>query len=54
VYRLLGAGDLGTDQMPPVGTEVTKGALAWRQHPFGHTMQPNWTAFLTFANERLQ
>jgi hypothetical protein len=53
VYRLLGAGDLGTDTMPPVGTEVTKGALAWRQHPFGHTMQPNWTAFLAFAKARL-
>lgn len=53
VYRLLGAGDLGTDQMPPVGTEVTKGALAFRQHPFGHTMQPNWAAFLAFADARL-
>jgi Dipeptidyl aminopeptidases/acylaminoacyl-peptidases len=53
VYRLLGAGDLGTDAMPPVGTEVTKGALAWRQHPFGHTMQPNWTAFLAYAKTQL-
>ena len=54
VYRLLGAGDLGTDQMPPVGTEVTKGALAFRQHPFGHTMQPNWETFLAFAKEHLK
>ena len=54
VYRLLGAGGLGTDEMPPVGTEVTKGALAFRQHPFGHTMQPNWEPFLRFAKEQLK
>lgn len=54
VYRLTGAGDLGTDQMPPVGTGLTKGALAWRQHPFGHTMQPNWETFLAFAKEKLK
>jgi hypothetical protein len=54
VYRLLGAGDLGTDTFPPVGTEVTKGTLAFRQHPFGHTMQPNWAPFIAFAKERLK
>jgi hypothetical protein len=53
VYRLLGAGDLGTETMPPVGTEVTKGALAFRQHPFGHAMQPNWATFIAFAEARL-
>lgn len=53
VYRLLGAGDLGTADFPPVGTLTTKGALAFRQHPFGHTIQPNWEAFLGFAKERL-
>lgn len=54
VYRLLGAGDLGSSEFPATGTLVTKGALAFRQHPFGHTMQPNWAAFLTFAKERLK
>jgi len=54
VYKLLGAGDLGTETMPPVGTKVTKGALAFRQHPFGHTMQPNWESFLSFAKDELK
>lgn len=54
VYRLLGAGDLGTSEFPATGTTVTKGALAFRQHPFGHTMQPNWAVFLEFAKERLK
>ncbi|GAA0554519.1 hypothetical protein FHS83_001756 [Rhizomicrobium palustre] len=53
VYQLLGAGALGTTEMPAVGTLVTKGALAWRQHPFGHTMQPNWETFLTFVRSGL-
>lgn len=52
VYRLTGAGDLGTAEMPAAGILTTKGALAWRQHPFGHTMQPNWESFLAFAKAR--
>jgi hypothetical protein len=54
VFRLLDAGDLGTSTMPPVGTFVSQGALGFRQHPFGHTMQPNWETFLKFAKERLK
>ncbi len=53
VYRLLGAGDLGTGDFPPVGTQVSNGALAFRQHPFGHTMQPNWATFIAFANNHV-
>jgi len=54
VYRLTRAGDLGTSQCPPGGVEVTQGALAFRQHSFGHTMQPNWAAFLEFAKKQLK
>ena len=53
VYRVTRGGDLGTAEFPPVGVEVTNGALAFRQHPFGHTMQPNWAAFLAFAKKEL-
>lgn len=48
VYRLLGARDLGTTTMPSVETGLTQGALAFRQHRFGHTPGPNWPAFLDF------
>jgi hypothetical protein len=49
VYKLLGAKDLGTAEFPPLGTAIDSGDLAFRQHPFGHTPQPNWPAFLDFA-----
>jgi (4-O-methyl)-D-glucuronate---lignin esterase len=49
VYRLLGKRDLGTDSMPPIGTALLSGDLAFRQHQYGHTDIPNWPAFLKFA-----
>jgi len=49
VYRLLGKKDLGTTKMPPMGTPLLKGALAFRQHHGPHTVVPNWPFFLEFA-----
>ncbi|ARA93149.1 hypothetical protein AWN76_008240 [Rhodothermaceae bacterium RA] len=49
VYRLLGHSDLGTDTMPPIGTALLAGDLAFRQHHGGHTTGPNWPFFLDFA-----
>lgn len=49
VYRLLGKKDLGTADMPPEETGLLAGDLAWRQHAGGHTVGPNWPAFLQFA-----
>jgi hypothetical protein len=49
VYRLLGARDLGTTEFPPVGTALTSGSLAFRQHSGGHTPLPNFPTFLDFA-----
>jgi hypothetical protein len=50
VYRLLGARGLETVQYPPVGTALLQGDLGFRQHPYGHTPQPNWPYFLEFAS----
>jgi hypothetical protein len=49
VYRLLGARDLGTQEFPPIGTALTDGDIAFRQHSGGHTPGPNWPVFLQFA-----
>jgi hypothetical protein len=49
VYRLLGKKDLGTKQFPPMETGLLNGDLAFRQHQFGHTPEPNWPYFLDFA-----
>lgn len=50
VYRLLGAKGLGTTRYPAVQTALVDGDLAFRQHPYGHTPQPNWPYFLEFAS----
>ena len=49
VYRLLGKKDLGTTELPPMQTGLVEGDLAFRQHQFGHTPEPNWPFFLDFA-----
>jgi hypothetical protein len=53
VYRLLGKGDLGTIEYPPIETALIEGELGFRQHPYGHTPAPNWPAFLQFASRYL-
>jgi hypothetical protein len=50
VYTLLGKTDLGTTQMPPIGTALVDGDIAFRQHPGGHTDEPNWPVFLKWAD----
>ena len=50
VYELLGKRGLGVTEMPPMGTAVIDGDLAFRQHEGPHTDLPNWPAFLEFAS----
>lgn len=50
VYKLLGKKDLGTGEFPPVGTALTEGEAAFRQHSGGHTPGPNWPVFLEYAS----
>lgn len=60
VFKLLGKKDLGTpgnyltDPMPPLNTSLIDGELAWRQHDGGHTVGPNWTTFLAWANRYIK
>lgn len=49
VYRLLGNNDLGTDEFPVLGTALTSGEIAFRQHAGGHTTGPNWSTWLAWA-----
>jgi len=51
VYELLGGHGLGTTNFPPIGTALTNGDLAFRQHHGGHTDAPNWPVFLKFAEK---
>ena len=54
VYRLLGRTDLGTTEFPPIDTAVINGDLGFRQHTAGHTANPTWPTFLTFADRVLR
>ena len=49
VYKLLGKKGLGTSEMPPEGTALIDGDIAFRQHHGGHTTGPNWDTFIEFA-----
>jgi hypothetical protein len=49
VYELLGRRGLGTQDFPAIGTPVIDGDLGFRQHTSGHTPNPTWPTFLTFA-----
>jgi hypothetical protein len=52
VYRLLGKNDLGTIELPPLDTPVTKGDLGWHYHTGGHAATPaDWKAFLEFVGK---
>ncbi|MCB0744976.1 MAG: acetylxylan esterase, partial [Ignavibacteriae bacterium] len=53
VYKLLGKKDLGTNEMPPIGTPLVYGDIAFSQHSGGHTNAPNWQTFLKFADKYL-
>ena len=54
VYRLLGKKDLGTTKFPPIETGILDGDLAFRQHTAGHTPNPNWPYFLSFAEREFK
>jgi hypothetical protein len=54
VYRLLGAQDLGTDQMPPLDHPIMH-TIAYHIHTGGHAVTPfDWEQFLTFADAHLR
>jgi hypothetical protein len=49
VYELLGEKGLGTEEYPPLETNLSDGEVAFRQHSGGHTTGPNWPYFIKFA-----
>jgi hypothetical protein len=60
VFRLLGARDLGVGddyqhaQLPPVGTGLLEGQLAFREHNGGHTDAPNVKHFIQWADRLMR
>ena len=50
-YRLLGKKDMGTITYPPLGTSLTDGEIAFRQHAGGHSTGPNWSTWIAWASK---
>ncbi len=51
VYRLLGAGDLGTETVPELDQPIISQSLAFHYHSQGHHAVPeDWRLFLEFAD----
>ena len=52
VYKLLGKNDLGTNELPPLDTPLTKGDIGWHYHTGGHAATAaDWKAFLDFVGK---
>lgn len=52
VYKLLGKNDLGTTELPPLDTPLTKGDIGWHYHTGGHAATAaDWKAFLDFVGK---
>lgn len=49
VYKLLGKKDLGISEFPIIGTALTNGEIAFRQHAGGHSTGPNWSTWIAWA-----
>ncbi len=53
VYALLGKKGLSTTEFPAIDTAVIDGDIGFRQHTAGHTPEPTWPTFITFAERYL-
>jgi hypothetical protein len=50
LYKMLGKKDLGTVEFPVLGTALTDGEIAFRQHAGGHSTGPNWSTWIAWAS----
>jgi hypothetical protein len=53
-WEVLGRKGIGTSTFPKVETLIDTGEVAFRQHPWGHTPNPNWQYFIQFAQRELK
>jgi len=51
VYELYNLQGLGTTDFPFMGTALTSGELAFRQHGGGHSTGPNWSTWIAWARK---
>jgi hypothetical protein len=55
VYRLLGAKDLGTTELPPLDKALTDGDMGWLYHTGGHiATTADWRAFFALAERHFK
>jgi hypothetical protein len=51
IYKIMGKKDLGTVEFPVLGTALTDGEIAFRQHAGGHSTGPNWSTWIAWASK---
>ncbi|MBX2900766.1 MAG: acetylxylan esterase [Cyclobacteriaceae bacterium] len=51
VYQLLNRKDLNTNVFPALGSALTSGEIAFRQHAGGHSTGPNWSTWIGWASK---
>jgi hypothetical protein len=51
IYKIMGKKDLGTFEFPVLGTALTDGEIAFRQHAGGHSTGPNWSTWIAWASK---
>ena len=51
VYELLGKTGLQTSTYPKMGSALTNGEIAFRQHAGGHSTGPNWSTWIAWAHK---
>jgi hypothetical protein len=55
VYKLVGAKDVGTTELPPLDKALTDGDLGWLYHTGGHiATTEDWSAFLGMAERHFK
>lgn len=50
VYEIVGKKGLSTTTFPVMGTALTSGEIAFRQHAGGHSTGPNWSTWIAWAH----
>ncbi|HDZ13597.1 hypothetical protein LCGC14_1004060, partial [marine sediment metagenome] len=50
VYELLGKNGLPNTTYPTMGSALTDGEIAFRQHAGGHSTGPNWSTFISWSH----
>jgi len=50
LYKMFAKKNLDTVEFPVLGSALTDGEIAFRQHAGGHSTGPNWSTWIAWAS----